>query len=85
MKPPIDGIDLIRRLRSYHSPIILATSYGADYMLLARLAGARVVIHKFVEPSYLVATIKEAIRQLFGRYGHGDALYDDFDSLTPIY
>src|SRR5262245_2622854 len=60
MKPPIDGIDLIRRMRCYHMPIIVATSYGADYMLLARLAGARIVIHKFVEPTYLIATIKKA-------------------------
>jgi CheY-like chemotaxis protein len=61
MKPPVDGIDLIRRLRSSHLPIILATSYGADYMLLARLAGARVVIHKFVDPLYLISTIKQNI------------------------
>src|SRR5262245_21274836 len=60
MKPPIDGLDLIRRMRCYHMPIIVATSYGADYMLLARLAGARIVIHKFVEPTYLIATIKMA-------------------------
>ena len=35
MKPPVDGLDLIRRLRSHHIPIVVATSYGADYALLA--------------------------------------------------
>src|SRR5215475_8635363 len=27
MKPPIDGLDLIRGLRPYHIPIVVATSY----------------------------------------------------------
>src|SRR5262245_38156035 len=39
MKPPIDGLDLIRRLRAYHIPFVVATSYGADYALLAKMAG----------------------------------------------
>jgi CheY-like chemotaxis protein len=63
MKPPIDGLDLLRRLRSYHIPIVVATSYGADYALLAKMAGAKVIVHKFAEPAYLITTIEEALQQ----------------------
>jgi CheY-like chemotaxis protein len=63
MKPPIDGLDLIRRLRPYHTPIVVATSYGADYALLAKMAGAKVIVHKFADPTYLITTIEEALRQ----------------------
>jgi CheY-like chemotaxis protein len=63
MKPPIDGLDLIRRLRSRHIPVIVATSYGADYALLAKMAGARVIVHKFADPTYLLMTIEEALQQ----------------------
>src|SRR5262245_23357358 len=63
MKPPIDGLDLIRRLRSYRIPIVVATSYGADYTLLAKMAGAKVIIHKFADPTYLITTIDEALQQ----------------------
>jgi CheY-like chemotaxis protein len=63
MKPPIDGLDLIRRLRSYHIPIVVATSYGADYALLAKMAGAKVIIHKFADPTYLITTIEQALQQ----------------------
>jgi CheY-like chemotaxis protein len=63
MKPPVDGLDLIRRLRSYHAPVVVATSYGADYVLLAKMAGAEIVIHKFADPTYLITTIEEAIRR----------------------
>jgi CheY-like chemotaxis protein len=63
MKPPIDGLDLIRRLRSYHAPVVVATSYGADYVMLAKMAGAEIVIHKFADPTYLVTTIEEVIRR----------------------
>jgi len=63
MKPPIDGLDLIRRLRPYHTPVVVATCYGADYTLLAKMAGAEIVIHKFADPTYLVTTIEEAIRR----------------------
>jgi CheY-like chemotaxis protein len=63
MKPPIDGLDLIRRLRPYHIPVVVATSYGADYVLLAKMAGAEVIVHKFAEPTYLITTIEEALQQ----------------------
>jgi len=63
MKPPIDGLDLIRRLRPYRIPLVLATSYGADYALLAKMAGAKVIVHKFAEPTYLITTIEEALQQ----------------------
>jgi CheY-like chemotaxis protein len=63
MKPPIDGLDLIRRLRSYHIPIVVATSYGADYALLAKMAGAKVIIDKFADPTYLITTIEQALRE----------------------
>jgi CheY-like chemotaxis protein len=63
MKPPVDGLDLIRRLRPYHIPIVVATSYGADYALLAKLAGARVIVHKFADPAYLITTIEEALQR----------------------
>ncbi len=63
MKPPIDGLDLIRRLRPYHIPIVVATSYGADYALLAKMAGAKVIVHKFAEPTDLITTIEEALEQ----------------------
>src|SRR5262245_28881508 len=49
MRPPIDGLDLIRRLRPYHIPVVVATSYGADYALLAKMAGAEIIIHKFAD------------------------------------
>lgn len=62
MKPPIDGLDLIRRLRPYHIPVVVATSYGADYALLAKMAGAEVIIHKFADPTYLITTIEQAIK-----------------------
>src|SRR5262245_66823 len=61
MKPPVDGLDLIRRLRCYHIPVVVATSYGADYTLLAKMAGAEIIIHKFADPSYVVTTIKQAL------------------------
>ncbi|HKQ90091.1 MAG TPA: response regulator [Blastocatellia bacterium] len=61
MKPPIDGLDLIRRLRPYHIPIVVVTSYGADYALLAKQAGAKVIVHKFADPTYLITTIEEAL------------------------
>jgi CheY-like chemotaxis protein len=63
MKPPVDGLDLIRRLRPYHIPLVVATSYGADYALLAKMAGAKVIIHKFAEPTYVITTIEEALQQ----------------------
>ncbi|MCI0524190.1 MAG: response regulator [Acidobacteria bacterium] len=63
MKPPIDGLDLIRRLRPFHIPIVVATSYGADYALLAKMAGAEVIIHKFADPSYLIRTIERAMSE----------------------
>jgi CheY-like chemotaxis protein len=63
MKPPIDGLDLLRRLRSYPIPIVVATSYGADYVLLAKMAGAEVIVHKFAEPTHLITTIEEALQQ----------------------
>jgi DNA-binding NarL/FixJ family response regulator len=62
MKPPIDGLDLIRRLRHYHNRLVVATSYGADYALLAKMAGAKVIIHKFADPTYLITTIEEALQ-----------------------
>ena len=62
MRPPIDGLDLIRRLRPYHIPVVVATSYGADYALLAKMAGAKVIIHKFADPIYLITTIEEALQ-----------------------
>jgi len=61
MKPPIDGLDLIRRLRPYHIPFVVATSYGADYALLAKMAGAEVIIHKFANPTYVITTIEQAL------------------------
>jgi CheY-like chemotaxis protein len=68
MKPPIDGLDLIRRLRPSHIPVVLATSYGSDYALLAKMAGAKVIVHKFADPTYLITTIEEALEQsLFPR------------------
>ncbi len=63
MKPPIDGLDLIRRLRPYHTPIVVATSYGADYALLAKMAGAKIIVHKFADPIYLITTIEEALQK----------------------
>jgi two-component system, OmpR family, KDP operon response regulator KdpE len=63
MKPPVDGLDLIRRLRRYHIPVVVATSYGADYTLLAKMAGAEIIIHKFADPTYLITTIERALRQ----------------------
>src|SRR5215510_10171380 len=63
MKPPIDGLDLIRRLRPYRIPIVVATSYGADYALLAKMAGAKVIVHKFAEPTFLITTIEEALQR----------------------
>jgi two-component system, OmpR family, KDP operon response regulator KdpE len=63
MKPPVDGLDLIRRLRRYHIPVVVATSYGADYTLLAKMAGAEVIIHKFADPTYLITTIEGALQQ----------------------
>jgi CheY-like chemotaxis protein len=63
MKPPIDGLDLIRRLRPYHIPVVVATSYGADYELLAKMAGAKVIVHKFADPTYLITTVEEALQQ----------------------
>ena len=62
MKPPVDGLDLIRRLRPYHIPIVVATSYGSDYTLLAKMAGAEIIIHKFAEPTYVVTTIRQALQ-----------------------
>src|SRR5215470_9682445 len=62
MKPPVDGLDLIRRLRPYHIPLVVATSYGADYTLLAKMAGAEIIIHKFADPTYLVTTIEQALQ-----------------------
>jgi CheY-like chemotaxis protein len=62
MKPPIDGIDLIRRLRPTRIPVVVATSYGADYTLLAKMAGAEVIIHKFADPAYVIATIERALQ-----------------------
>jgi len=62
MKPPVDGLDLIRRLRPYHIPLVVATSYGADYTLLAKMAGAEVIIHKFADPTYVITTIEEALQ-----------------------
>jgi CheY-like chemotaxis protein len=62
MKPPIDGLDLIRRLRPYHIPVVVATSYGADYTLLAKMAGAEIIIHKFADPKYVITTIEQAIQ-----------------------
>jgi CheY-like chemotaxis protein len=64
MKPPIDGLDLIRRLRAYHIPIVVATSYGSDYALLAKMAEAKVIIHKFADPTYLIMTIEQALKHL---------------------
>ena len=63
MEPPIDGLDLIRRLRPYHIPVVVATSYGADYTLLAKMAGADVIVHKFADPTYLITTIEDALQQ----------------------
>jgi CheY-like chemotaxis protein len=63
MKPPIDGLDLIRRLRPYHIPVVVATSYGADYELLAKMAGAKVIVHKFADPTYLITTVEEALQK----------------------
>jgi CheY-like chemotaxis protein len=63
MKPPIDGLDLIRRLRPHRIPIVVATSYGADYALLAKMAGAKVIVQKFADPTYLITTIEEAVRK----------------------
>ena len=60
-KPPVDGLDLIRRLRPYHIPIVVATSYGADYELLVKMAGAEVIVHKFADPTYLITTVEEAL------------------------
>jgi CheY-like chemotaxis protein len=62
MKPPIDGLDLIRRLRPYHIPVVVATSYGADYALLAKMAGAEIIIHKFADPAYVITTIEQALQ-----------------------
>jgi CheY-like chemotaxis protein len=62
-KPPVDGLDLIRRLRPYHIPIVVATSYGADYSLLAKMAGAKVIVHKFADPTYLITTIEETLQK----------------------
>ena len=62
-QPPVDGLDLIRRLRPYHIPIVVATSYGADYSLLAKMAGAKVIVHKFADPTYLITTIEEALQK----------------------
>jgi CheY-like chemotaxis protein len=62
-KPPVDGLDLIRRLRPYHISIVVATSYGADYSLLAKMAGAKVIVHKFADPTYLITTIEEALQK----------------------
>ncbi|HKQ79887.1 MAG TPA: response regulator [Blastocatellia bacterium] len=61
MKPPIDGLDLIRRLRPYRIPLVVATSYGADYTLLAKMAGAEIIVHKFADPTYLITIIEQAI------------------------
>jgi len=63
MKPPVDGLDLIRRLRSHHIPIVVATSYGADYVLLAKMAGAEIIIHKFADPTYVITTIEQALQE----------------------
>jgi len=62
MKPPVDGLDLIRRLRPYHIPLVVATCYGADYTLLAKLAGAEIIIHKFADPAFVITTIEEALK-----------------------
>lgn len=59
MQPPLDGLDLIRRLR--HLPVVVATSYGPDYMLLARLAGAAIVLRKFGEVDHLVKALRRAL------------------------
>ena len=67
MKPPIDGLDLIRRLRPYHIPVVVATAYGADYALLAKMAGAEVIIHKFADPTYLITTIEKALEDRWHR------------------
>lgn len=61
MRPPIDGLDLIRRLRHRAASIVIATSYGADYVLLAKMAGAQTVLHKFADPAYLATTIEQVI------------------------
>lgn len=63
MKPPIDGLDVIRRLRPYHTPVVVATSYGADYALLAKMAGAEIIIHKFADPTYVITTIEQALQE----------------------
>jgi CheY-like chemotaxis protein len=63
MKPPVDGLDLIRRLRPYHIPLVVATSYGPDYTLLAKMAGAENIIHKFADPTYVITTIEEALQE----------------------
>jgi hypothetical protein len=41
----------------------VATSYGADYALLAKMAGAEVIIHKFADPTFLITTIERALQQ----------------------
>src|SRR5262249_16109173 len=60
MKPPVDGLDLIRRLRPYSIPLVVATCYGADYTLLAKMAGAEITINIYADPIYLKTTIREA-------------------------
>ena len=57
MQPPLDGLDLIRRL--HRLPIVVATSYGLDYVLLAKTAGATAVMRKFDEVDRLVETINQ--------------------------
>ena len=42
---------------------LVATSYGADYSLLAKMAGAKVIVHKFADPTYLITTIEEALQR----------------------
>ncbi|HEX5084971.1 MAG TPA: hypothetical protein VFY40_23255 [Blastocatellia bacterium] len=33
------------------------------FTLLAKMAGAEVIIHKFADPTYLITTIEQALRQ----------------------
>ena len=59
---------------AHHAPVVVATSYGADYVMLAKMAGAEIIIHKFADPTYLITTIEEAIR----RRQHLTPVFDPF-------
>lgn len=65
MMPRLDGIELIRRVRSRAEwadlPIVAMSAYGADHLAKAYLSGATLTIRKPMDPESLVEKVSEAL------------------------